>query len=233
MISVCNDRAYRIARFSHHGRPMSILTTRRPRPVSRRLVRSRGATYSRIREAPSPARARVQHAGGGRTRVFHAGIVTAPALLTIDLVMALSRDSLMRPLTKLRRTGYRFAINYEFSWRARARGIFGVLGVGERKGPVIEQYMQNGRSLALRPARRVNDVTLAESWYSITVVAIETYATLRLRRRARCTRDRSALSVITLAVIGRKTTNSIFSKKEKEDKYLRRKIIVPCDNEHG
>lgn len=30
MISVCNDRAYRIARFPHHGRPMPILTTRRP-----------------------------------------------------------------------------------------------------------------------------------------------------------------------------------------------------------
>lgn len=38
----------------------------------------------------------------GRRYVIPRSIVT-PGLLTIDLVMALSRDSLMRPLTKLRR----------------------------------------------------------------------------------------------------------------------------------
>lgn len=120
MISVCNDRAYRIARFPHHGRPMPILTTRRPTGIPpsgsfapRDVFPDKGSAFAGASTCATRRR---------RTDArFPRRIVTAPALLTIDLVMALSRDSLMRPLTKLRRTGYRFAINYEFSWRARAR----------------------------------------------------------------------------------------------------------------
>lgn len=48
---------------------------------------------------------------GNKTR-FQRSVVTS-ALLTIGLLMVLSRDSLMRPLTKLRRP-YRFLVNCEF-----------------------------------------------------------------------------------------------------------------------
>jgi len=70
-------------------------------------------TYFRIREALSIV-------GHICTSLDAASLLRA--YLRIDLIMALSRDSLMRPLTKLQRPArYRFAVNCEFRWYARSR----------------------------------------------------------------------------------------------------------------
>lgn len=69
------------------------------------------ATYFRIREVLSIV-------GHICTSLDAASLLRA--YLRIDLIMALSRDSLMRLLTKLQRPAYRFVVNCESRWYARS-----------------------------------------------------------------------------------------------------------------